>query len=85
MSPRRLREAVDRYFEECMAADSFPDLAGMRIALGLSELEMQRCMSDEYPNAEEYRAVFDSFRNILMTVTLVASDCYKDISGFSIA
>lgn len=63
MPPRRLREEIDRYFDECIAADSFPDLAGMRIALGLSTLEMRRCMSEEYPNAQEYRAIFDEAKD----------------------
>lgn len=53
-SPRRIKEGVDRYFEECLGCDVFPDLAGMRVSLGMSESEMEAASE-----REEIREIFN--------------------------
>lgn len=49
-----LRKQVERYMADCEAEDVFPDLAGMRLYLGISERTMQR-----YSEEEGFREVFE--------------------------
>lgn len=54
ISSRRIREGVEKYFNECLECDVFPDLAGMRVALRMSESEME-----EASEREEIRQIFE--------------------------
>lgn len=57
-SPRRIKSLVDRYFEECAEEDVFPDLAGMRVALGMSAEEMELAGEQD-----EVKRIFDTARD----------------------
>lgn len=58
MTPERLREQVDEYFEELGTA-TFPDYAGMLLKLGLYPDDVTELTDEDNPQSVEYRRVFE--------------------------
>lgn len=57
-SPQALTQAVEGYFSLCEGQGIFPDLAGMRLALGMSQKEL-----DSLSRSPEYRRVLDQAKD----------------------
>lgn len=58
--PLKLRQAIDEYFEACKAdGDVFPDYAGMKIFLRLTDDRVKTLLDSKNPNAEENRQIFE--------------------------
>lgn len=55
---KKLRLAVDKYFEDCKITDEFPDYAGMLIALQIDKEDVQAMCAEDAPNCAEYRRIF---------------------------
>lgn len=62
-SPDALRKKVEEYFDEMEGKGEFPDLAGMRLFLRMSESTMKTYQSEDHENYEEYRAIFDEAKD----------------------
>lgn len=62
-SPEALRKGVNEYFAEMEAKGEFPDLAGMRIYLGMSESTMKKYQEEGHENCEEFRAIFNEAKD----------------------
>ena len=62
-SPEALKKTINAYFLEMEEAGEFPDFAGMRIYLGMSEKTIKAYQDEEHDNYEEYRAIFDEARD----------------------
>lgn len=58
MTAEELENKVQRYFAESIAEGCFPDYAGMRLSLGLSEEEIGRLCE-----SEDFAAVFRRARD----------------------
>lgn len=54
-----LKAAIDQYFEKCAAIGAFPDYAGMRIALKLTEEEIKEMQSEENEKAEAFKSALN--------------------------
>ena len=61
--PAALRAAIDQYFTDCDAKKVFPDYAGMKLALKLSESDVKALQADSNENAPKYRALFEYARD----------------------
>lgn len=61
--PEDLKKKINAYFAEQEAAGEFPDFAGMRIYLGMSEKTIKAYQEEGHDNYEEYRAIFDEARD----------------------
>lgn len=55
---KKLRLAVDKYFEDCAKIDEFPDYAGMLIALQIDKEDAKAMCAEDAPNYTEYRRIF---------------------------
>lgn len=55
---KKLRQAVDKYFDECAAIDEFPDYAGMLIALQIDKEDAKAMCAESSPNAKEFQRIF---------------------------
>ena len=62
-SPDALKKKIDEYFKITEGQGEFPDLAGMRIYLGMSENTMRKYQEEGHENCEEYRAIFSEARD----------------------
>ena len=62
-TPEALEKKIDEYFACCEAEGEFPDLAGMRLWLGLSERTLNRYRSGEGRRHEQYREILDRARD----------------------
>ena len=62
-SPEALRKKIEEYFEMCERDDVFPDYAGMRLFLRMSESTIQRYQEDEHENCDEYREIFNDAKD----------------------
>lgn len=62
-SPEALKKKINAYFAEQEEAGEFPDFAGMRIYLGMSEKTIKAYQEEGHDNYEEYRAIFDEARD----------------------
>lgn len=60
-----MRAAVEKYINDCEADGLFPDEAGMRLHLGLSERRLKAYISEtENPDSyEDYREIFEWARD----------------------
>lgn len=65
-NPADLRQAIEKYMADCETVGAFPDLAGMRLALGVSQsLLTQRCKAgkdatpEQIKRAAEFQEVLD--------------------------
>ena len=54
-----LKSAIDQYFEKCTAISAFPDYAGMRLALHLTEEKIKEMQSDDNEKADEFKQAFN--------------------------
>lgn len=64
-NPADLRAAVERYVADCGERGEFPDLAGMRLALGISPATLaRRCKVDKEATPEEIRRAAE-FQEVL--------------------
>lgn len=61
--PVVLKKAVDRYFASCELTGSFPDFAGMKVALQLYDSDIDAFMSEDNPDREAYREVLENARD----------------------
>ena len=52
------RRAVDDYFDSC-DKDTFPDYAGMLLALQIDKDDALNMQSEEWPDYEEFRRIFN--------------------------
>lgn len=57
-SPDALRKKIDEYFITMEEKNEFPDLAGMRLYLRMSEATMKKYQEEGHENFEEYREIF---------------------------
>lgn len=62
-TPEELKAGVDEYFARCEEAGEFPDLAGMRLWLGVSERTLNRYRTGEGRKHEQYREILDRARD----------------------
>jgi len=61
----RLRTAIDEYFAKCEEEGTFPDNAGLRLYLGLSQDEVNRlCDPETNDKWKAYRKEFDRARDM---------------------
>lgn len=62
-SPEALKKKINAYFAETEAKDEFPDAAGMRLYLGMSEKTIKAYQEEGHENYEEYREIFSEARD----------------------
>lgn len=62
-SPDALRKKIEEYFEKTEAAGEFPDYAGMRLYLRMSEATIARYQEEGHDNYEEYREIFNEAKD----------------------
>ena len=64
-SPEKLREAVNKYFEACKAADVFPDFAGMCLNLKVTKQTLAKyCDPERNPDKySDYQDILDEAKN----------------------
>lgn len=62
-SPDALRKKIEEYFKETSDKGEFPDYAGMRLYLRMSETTIKKYQEEGHDNYEEYRAIFDEARD----------------------
>jgi hypothetical protein len=62
-SPEALRKKIEEYFEITEAKGEFPDFAGMRLFLRMSESTVKAYQEEDHDNYEEYRAIFNEARD----------------------
>lgn len=55
--------AVDKYIKECKENGDFPDLAGMRLYLGVSRTTIERYCEGDDEEAARYRAIMDKAKD----------------------
>lgn len=56
--------AVNDYFEQCAEEDKFPDVAGMRIFLGLSQKTIDKyCEDPDAEEAERFKRIVETARD----------------------
>lgn len=58
-SPEDLEAAINAYFQDCEEKDVFPDSAGMRVFLNLSQERLDQLCKQEYnpDNYKKYQAI----------------------------
>lgn len=61
--PRVLKKAVDEYFTACELNGSFPDFAGMKVALRLYDSDIDAFTAEDNPDREEYIKVLENARD----------------------
>jgi len=59
MTPIEMGEMMKQYFDACEAKDVFPDYAGMRLELGLSQDDVENYCRKGNPQYLAYRMLFD--------------------------
>jgi hypothetical protein len=62
-SPDALRKKIDEYFTIMEEKNEFPDLAGMRLYLRMSEATMKKYQEEDHENYEEYREIFNEAKD----------------------
>lgn len=62
-SPDALRKKIDEYFITMEEKNEFPDLAGMRLHLRMSEATMKKYQEEDHENYEEYREIFNEAKD----------------------
>lgn len=62
-SPDALRKKIDEYFITMEEKNEFPDLAGMRLYLRMSEATMKKYQEEDHENYEEYREIFNEAKD----------------------
>lgn len=62
-TPKTLRLAVEKYFSACEEAGVFPDFAGMKDTLKLSQKDIDNMICKENPDHEEYLYIFEVARD----------------------
>lgn len=62
-SPDALRKKIDEYFTIMEEKNEFPDLAGMRLYLRMSEATMKKYQEENHENSEEYREIFNEAKD----------------------
>lgn len=62
-TPQKLQEAINIYFAECEAESRFPDLAGMRLFLGVTQTTLDRYTKEDGEDYEKYRDILDAARD----------------------
>lgn len=58
-SPIDMGKGMKKYFDDCEKKDVFPDYAGMRLALGLSQEDVENYCREGSPQYIAYRQLFD--------------------------
>ena len=58
-SPKDLRVAIDAYITDCEAKNVFPDYAGMKLFLKLSDRQIRNLQSEDHDDYMKYREVFE--------------------------
>lgn len=61
--PKQLRQAVDKYFAACEEAGIFPDFAGMKTELRLTDKDIERLLNKDNPDVEAYQYIFECARD----------------------
>ena len=62
-TPEKLQQAIDEYFSEREAANEFPDLAGMRLFLGVTQTTLDRYVKEDAEEYEKYRDILDAAKD----------------------
>ncbi len=62
-SPEALRKKIEEYFREVEEKDEFPDAAGMRLYLRMSEATIKAYQEEGHDNYLEYREIFAEARD----------------------
>lgn len=55
---KKLRKAVDDYFDQCKQEDVFPDYAGMLLHLQIDKNDAAMMQAESWPDYEEFRRIF---------------------------
>lgn len=76
MTLSEFKRKIDAYFDECAAADAFPDEAGLLLALGLTREEHERILAGNAKSNGRLRALQDARlrRESLLTRELFATE-----------
>lgn len=62
-TPQKLADAIEEYFEEMDEKGVFPDLAGMRLHLGISQATLNAYSNGEGEEAQAYRDVLEAAKD----------------------
>lgn len=62
-TPQKLADAIEEYFEEMDEKGVFPDLAGMRLHLGISQATLNAYSTGEGEEAQVYRDVLEAAKD----------------------
>ena len=62
-TPQKLAEAIEEYFIDCEGENRFPDLAGMRLYLGVTQATLDRYVKEDGEEFEKYREILDAAKD----------------------
>jgi hypothetical protein len=62
-TPEKLQQAIDEYFDLRESASEFPDLAGMRLHLGVTQATLDRYAKDDAEEYEKYRDILEAAKD----------------------
>lgn len=57
-TPEELRKKVEEYFAVCEEQAIFPDVAGMRLHIGMGESTINKYCNEKHKDFEEYSEIF---------------------------
>ena len=64
-TPEALRAGVEEYFANCKEENNaFPDLAGMRVFLGISQATLKKYQDGDTDEARAYREILDWAKDV---------------------